>query len=87
MYDRLDSIDVEAAVRYVVSLQQDDGSFFGMIKTIQTTSCNSIFKSTCTDVPEVKALAEDLQLSDKSNTRKYCIDMCNSKTVRTFTSN
>lgn len=29
MYDRLDAIDVEGVVRYVSSLQQEDGSFFG----------------------------------------------------------
>lgn len=31
MYDRLDAIDIEAVVRYVVSLQQEDGSFFGRL--------------------------------------------------------
>ncbi|CAH2038021.1 unnamed protein product, partial [Iphiclides podalirius] len=29
LYDRLDAIDVEGVVRYVASLQQEDGSFFG----------------------------------------------------------
>lgn len=29
MYNRLDAIDIEGVVRYVTSLQQDDGSFFG----------------------------------------------------------
>lgn len=29
MYDRLDAVDVEGIVRYVVALQQEDGSFYG----------------------------------------------------------
>ncbi|CAG4979360.1 unnamed protein product [Colias eurytheme] len=29
MYDRLDAIDIDGVVRFVVSMQQDDGSFFG----------------------------------------------------------
>lgn len=29
MYDRLDAIDVEGVVKYVASMQQDDGSFTG----------------------------------------------------------
>lgn len=29
MYDRLDAVDIEGIVRYIVSLQQEDGSFYG----------------------------------------------------------
>ncbi|PZC86201.1 geranylgeranyl transferase type-2 subunit beta [Helicoverpa armigera] len=29
MYDRLDAIDVDGVVKYIASLQQEDGSFFG----------------------------------------------------------
>lgn len=31
MYDRLDAIDVEGVVRFVSSMQQEDGSFIGNI--------------------------------------------------------
>lgn len=29
MFDRLDAVDVEGVVRFIASLQQEDGSFFG----------------------------------------------------------
>ena len=30
MYDRLDAVDVEGVVRFVSSMQQEDGSFIGI---------------------------------------------------------